>query len=193
MKAAVFLIAIVACKSEPASKPAEPPKAEVNNVEPPKTAPAKSEPPKASEPPKPAGAPPVVELPAEYERRDEKSSFFISIRVPKSFKMLVSSYDDFINFEGPEYTFAVNAFVPEKSSQSMSESKDLVTSLNKDTFVKFTLEYDGDTTWRIDWDEKNGKSGTTMRIGLLDCGASGILPAQRDVVAAMCASIEKLK
>ncbi|MFN0247041.1 MAG: hypothetical protein ACKV2T_09035 [Kofleriaceae bacterium] len=138
-------------------------------------------------------APPVVDVPAEYERRELKGFFFISIRVPTSFKTFMSPYDDYINLEGPDYTFAIEAFVPEKSSQSMSESKDLVKLLGKDTFVKFTLEYDGDTTWRLDWDEKNGKAGTTMRIGLLDCGASGISPAQRDIVAAMCASIEKLK
>jgi hypothetical protein len=198
MKSIAVLLALAACgkseptKTEPAKEPANadpkaPMKTEPPTPEPTKPEPAKAEPTKA-EPTK--AAPPVVELPADYERR-EQSEFLMSIRVPKAFKSFVSPYDDYINFEGP-YTFAVEAFVPEKSSQSMSESKDLVKSLGKDTFVKFTLEHDGDSAWRLDWDEKDGRAGTTTRIANLDCGASGLTPANRDIVAAMCASIVKM-
>jgi hypothetical protein len=198
MKSIAVLLALAACskseptKTEPVKEPAktEPAKAEPMKTEPPTADPSKAEPTKAEPTKAEPKSPPVVELPAEYERR-EQSEFLMSIRVPKAFKSFVSPYDDYINFEGP-YTFAVEAFVPEKSSQSMSESKDLVKSLGKDTFVKFTLEHDADSSWRLDWDEKDGRAGTTTRIANLDCGASGLTPANRDIVAAMCASIEKM-
>jgi hypothetical protein len=125
--------------------------------------------------------------------RYEIPKFGISIEAPAGLTLEVDDvYDEWASLSGPDFHLLINAFVPESSSHSLAETKQQIGAFNEAN-IEVTHEEDDDNAWRVDYRFLDkGTYGTSARVGMIDCGVSGVDEAQRDRVAACCQTIERL-
>jgi hypothetical protein len=125
-------------------------------------------------------------------KRYEIPNFGISIEAPEGLTLEVDdTYDEWASLTGPDFHLILNAFVPESSSHSLAETKQQINLFNN-AEIEITREDDDDRQWRVDYRfVDKGTFGTSARIGMLDCGVSGVDEAQRDHVAACCQTIKR--
>lgn len=125
--------------------------------------------------------------------RYEIKNLGISIEAPEGLHLETDDvYDEWASLTGPDFHLILNAFVPESSSHSLEETKQQIGAFNS-AAIEVTREEDDDRTWRVDYRfVTEGTYGTSARIGMIDCGVSGVDEAQRDRVAACCQTIRRL-
>jgi hypothetical protein len=126
-------------------------------------------------------------------KRYEIPNFGISIEAPDGLTLEVDTvYDEWASISGPDFHLLLNSFVPESSSHSLAETEQQLRLINN-AEIEVTREEDNGSEWRVDYRFiDKGTYGTSARIGMIDCGVSGVDEAQRDRVAACCCTIRRL-
>jgi hypothetical protein len=114
----------------------------------------------------------------------------ISIEVPEGTTVQESVYGDWAMLEGPGFSLAIQAFIPEGSAFTAEEARG---RLSRDAHV--TYEEIGERTWRFDYEMPDGTVGSMRRIAeprTLDVGTSDCTHEQRERTMATLASLRWL-